>query len=176
MSNLSRHDALSRTLLVVALIFIVVVTRLMPRPPNFSPVEAAALFAGATFVSWRLAVLVPLIAMLISDWFIGFHDGMWLVYGCMAVIALAGTRLKDRISPLRVAGYGISAAVFFFLVTNFAVWAGGTMYPHTASGLLACYVAAVPFFHNQIAGVLVYSLLLFGAHALFTRRSRIAAA
>ena len=176
MSNAPRHDVLPRTLLLVALVFIVVVTRLMPRPPNFSPVEAAALFAGATFVSWRLAVLVPLIAMLISDWFIGFHSGMWLVYACMVLIALAGTRLKDRVTPLRVAGYGVSAAVFFFIVTNFAVWAGGTMYPHTASGLLACYVAAVPFFHNQIAGVLVYSLVLFGAHALLTRRSQAAAA
>lgn len=161
----------ARLVLLAALIIVAALTRLMPdRPPNFSPIEAMALFAGAVFASRYVAVLVPLAAMLISDAFIGFHSGMWIVYGCMAVIALAGSGLKQRISALRVVGYGFAAALFFFVVTNFAVWAGSGMYAPNFTGLVECYVAAIPFFRNQIAGVLVYSAILFGAHALLTRR------
>lgn len=175
MSQLFRSDA-ARLALLVALVVIAALTRLMPgRPPNFSPIEAMALFAGAVFASRYVAVLVPLAAMLISDMVIGLHSGMWLVYGCMAVIALAGTRLAGRISALRVVGYGLGAAVFFFVVTNFAVWAGSIdhptpMYTPDLQGLINCYIAAIPFFRNQVAGVLVYSAVLFGAHALMTRR------
>ena len=176
MSQLFRSDA-ARLALLVALVVIAALPRLMPgRPPNFSPIEAMALFAGAVFASRYVAVLVPLAAMLISDMVIGLHSGMWLVYGCMAVIALAGTRLASRISALRVVGYGLGAAVFFFVVTNFAVCAGAAdhpnpMYTPDLQGLVNCYIAAIPFFRNQIAGVLVYSAVLFGAHALMTRRA-----
>ena len=171
MSQLFRSDA-ARLVLLVALIVVAAATRMLPgRPPNFSPIEAMALFAGAVFASRYVAVLVPLAAMLISDAVIGFHSGMWLVYACMAVIALAGTRLSGRISTLRVIGFGLGAALFFFIVTNFAVWIGSGMYAPTFNGLVECYVAAIPFFRNQIAGVMVYSAVLFGAHALLTRRS-----
>ena len=175
MSQLFRSDA-ARLVLLVALIVVAAATRMLPgRPPNFSPIEAMALFAGAVFASRYVAVLVPLAAMLISGAVIGFHSGMWLVYACMAIIALAGTRLAGRISALRVVGYGLGAALFFFVVTNFAVWAGSVDYPTPMytpdlQGLVNCYIAAIPFFRNQIAGVLVYSAVLFGAHALMTRR------
>jgi hypothetical protein len=176
MPQLFRSDA-ARLVLLVALIVVAALTRLVPgRPPNFSPIEAMALFAGAVFASRYVAVLVPLAAMLISDMVIGLHSGMWLVYGCMAVIALAGTRLGGRISALRVVGYGLGAAVFFFIVTNFAVWAGAAshpqpMYTPDLQGLVNCYIAAIPFFRNQVAGVLIYSAVLFGAHALLVRRA-----
>jgi hypothetical protein len=173
MTPATRSDNALRLVLLAALVIAAAMTRLMPgRPPNFSPIEAMALFAGAVFASRYVAVLVPLAAMLISDAIIGFHSGMWLVYGCMALIALAGTRLSGRITALRVVGYGVGAAIFFFVVTNFAVWAGSGMYALTFSGLVECYVAAIPFFRNQIAGVLVYSAVLFGAHALLTRRAQ----
>lgn len=171
MPQVFRSDR-ARLVLLVALVVVAALTRLLPgRPPNFSPIEAMALFAGAVFASRYVAVLVPLAAMLISDAVIGFHSGMWVVYGCMALIALAGTRLGGRISALRVAGYGFGAALFFFVVTNFVVWTGSGMYPLTSAGLVECYVAAIPFFRNQIAGVLVYSAILFGAHALLQRRA-----
>lgn len=165
-----RTESTSQLLLLIALTVAVALSRMLPHPPNFSPVEAVALFGGAVFASRHVAILVPLAAMLLSDAFIGFHSGMWLVYACMAVIALGGTLLRGRIGVLRVAGFGFVAALFFFVVTNFAVWASSGMYPMTASGLVACYVAAIPFFANSLAGVLVYSLILFGAHALLARR------
>lgn len=161
-----------RQLVLVALVVACALSRLVPHPYNFSPIEAVALFSGAYFASRTLAIAVPLAAMLLADAVIGFHWGMPVVYGCIALIALAGRPLGRAVTAPRVALFGLGAATFFFLVTNFAVWAGGTdgTYPHTFGGLIACYVAAIPFFHNQLAGVAFYSVLLFGGWALLRQR------
>jgi len=161
-----------RVLFLIGLVLARALSRLVPHPMNFSPIEAVALFAGATLASRWLAVSVPLAAMLVSDLFIGFHGGMWVVYGCIALMALAGQRLGRRVRAPRIAGYGLGAATFFFVVTNFFVWLGGdgAMYPRTWDGLVACYVAAIPFFHNQLAGVAFYSAILFGGWALLRQR------
>lgn len=167
-----RELTTSRVLVLIGLVLACALSRLVPHPMNFSPIEAVALFAGATLASRWLALSVPLAAMLVSDLFIGFHGGMWVVYGCIALMALAGQRLGRRVTALRVAGYGLGAATFFFVVTNFFVWLGGdgAMYPRTWDGLVACYVAAIPFFHNQLAGVAFYSAILFGGWALLRQR------
>ncbi len=154
-----------------ALVLAAALSRLLPHPPNFSPIEATALFAGAWLGSRWLAMGVPLAAMLVSDVVLGFHSGMPVVYGAMAAIAVAAHfGLRGRVSVGRVALFGVGGALFFFIVTNFAVWLRSGMYPMSLDGLLACYVAAIPFFHNQLAGVAVYSTVLFGAWALIARR------
>ena len=153
-------------LALVLMIVLAALSRLLPHPPNFSPVEAMALFGGAYFAQRWLGVAVPLLAMLLADFFIGFHSGMPVVYGSIALIALMGFALRGKVSALRVASFGLMGATLFFVVTNFAVWAGSGMYPMTANGLLACYVAGIPFFHWQLAGVATYSVILFGGFAL----------
>ena len=169
-SPAARHGVL------VGLIVVAALSRLVPHPPNFSPVEAIALFAGAFFVDRRLAILVPLAGMALSDFFLGFHAGVPVVYGCIALMAWFGRGLaKDR-SPLRIAGYGLASAVFFFVVTNFFTWAFASLiahetYPYTFAGLVECYVAAIPFFKNQLAGVAFYCTVLFGTFALLERRA-----
>lgn len=169
--------AAPRTLVLIGLIVAATLTRLLPHEPNFSPIEATALFAGAYFFDRRLALLVPLVAMAISDLFLGLHAGIPVVYGCMALMAWFGRGLMERRSALRIAGYGLAGAVFFFVVTNLFVWATQAMYPMTFDGLVACYVAAIPFFRNSLAGVAVYSLVLFGGFALAEHRvARLAAA
>jgi hypothetical protein len=158
-----------RTLVLIGLVAAAVVSRLIPHPPNFSPIEASALFAGAYFADRRLALLVPLLAMALSDLVLGFHDGVPVVYACMALMALVGRGLMGRASAPRVATYGLASAVFFFVVTNFFVWATSGMYPPTWAGLGACYVAALPFLQNSLAGVAFYSIVLFGGFALLAR-------
>ena len=95
---------------------------------------------------------------------------MPVIYACIALMAIAGRGLGNAPSALRVGTYGLVAATGFFVVTNFMVWVGSGMYPPTFDGLVACYVAAIPFFHNQLAGVAVWSLVLFGGYALLARR------
>lgn len=160
----------SRLLAICGLILVAAVSRLIPHPPNFSPIEATALFAGAYVLDRRLAVLVPIAAMALSDLFLPAHSLAPLVYACMALMAVAGRFLAGRASVARVAAFGFCSALFFFAVTNFAVWFAGDMYPHDFAGLVACYVAAIPFFGNELAGVAVYSAVLFlGGHALTHR-------
>ena len=140
--------------------------RLVPHPPNFSPIDAMALFSGAYLGRRWLAFVAPIAALLLSDLVLGFYAGMWVQYLTVALVVLLGSRALRRVSVLRVGGAAVASAVLFFLLTNFGVWAMSGMYPLTASGLAACYVAAIPFFQNTLAGDLFYSGLLFGGFAL----------
>ncbi|HET8897735.1 MAG TPA: DUF6580 family putative transport protein [Rhodanobacteraceae bacterium] len=165
-----------RTLTLIALIVGAVAVRLLIHfvpgvlPYNFTPVEAIALFGGALFADRRLAVLVPLVAMFVSDLIIGLHMLIPLVYALIVATVWLGGRLRGRISAGRVAIAAIVSTTGFYLVTNFAVWALGTMYPHTGSGLVACFVAGLPFFQWQLAGSLLWCTLLFAGWALLSQR------
>jgi hypothetical protein len=161
-----RTERAPRLFLLVGLIVAAALSRLIPHPWNFSPIEATALFAGAYFVDRRLALLVPIAAMLLSDLFLGFHGGMPVVYGAIALMAWFGRGLSKRRSPVRIAAFGLASAVFFFVVTNLFVWLGSGMYPLTAEGFVTCFTLALPFFQNQLAGVAFYSVVLFGGFAL----------
>jgi len=159
-----------RLLAILAAILTAGALRLIPHPPNFTPIGAMALFSGA-YLGRRglMAFAAPLGAMLLSDAVIGFHSYMWATYSSVALIVLIGWTVQARISPLRVGAAAIASSVLFYLLTNFSVWLGSSVYPQTLAGLTACYVAAIPFFQNTIAGDLFYSGLLFGGFALLER-------
>jgi hypothetical protein len=166
------------TTLVIALIVFAALSRLLPHPPNFTPVEAIGLFAGAWLADRRLAFIVPLAAMALSDVIIGLHSGMAVIYGLIAFNVWLGLRLGPNPGALRIGGYGLLAATVFFLVSNFATWAsgGGLGYTRDLAGLTACYTAAIPFFQYTLAGMAVYATLLFGGMALYQRLSGAGAA
>jgi len=141
-------------------------------PWNFTPVEAMALFGGAYFADRRLAVIVPLLAMALSDSVIGFDGAMSLiVYACIAATAFAGFALRGRVRILNVALAAVAGATGFYLVTNFFVWLTGTMYTHSFAGLIACYLAGWPFYqYGSLPGTVLWSALLFGGFAWLGRR------
>ena len=148
--------------------------RLLPHPPNFTPIAAIALFGGAHFERKRWAFAVPLAAMALSDAVLRVVFG-WgfdpVVYATFAVIVCLGFLLRNRkTAPLPVAGASLAAAMIFYLTTNFAVWAASGMYAKTLAGLITCYVAAIPFFGPTVAGDLFYSAVLFGGFAWAERR------
>jgi hypothetical protein len=136
--------------------------RLVPHPPNFSPIDAMALFSGAYLGRRWLAFAAPLGAMLLSDAVIGFYSGMWVTYLAIALVALLGSLALEKRSAGRIGLAAAAGSLLFFALSNFGTWALGSMYPHTAAGLVACYVAAIPFFQNTLAGDLFYATLLFG--------------
>ena len=159
-----------RLALLIGMIFAAAAMRLLPHPPNFTPVGALALFGGAHVDKNRWAFIIPLAAMLLSDAVIGFHNQMPIVYGSFALIVCMGFALRERKTLLPVTGAALAASTLFFIVTNFGVWAFESLYPKTLVGLVSCYVAAIPFFGNTVAGNLFYTAVLFGAFALVERK------
>jgi hypothetical protein len=160
----------ARLAAILTAILVAAAMRLLPHPPNFSPIGAMALFGGAYFGRRALAFAAPLGALLLSDAVIGFHSGMLYVYGSVALVVLIGWAVAKRITPLGIAAAAVASSALFFIVTNFGVWLKGLYYPQTLSGLAECYLAAIPFFQNTLAGDLFFSALLFGGFALLERR------
>jgi hypothetical protein len=168
-------------LVLAALIFVAALSRLLPHPPNFSPVEAIALFGGAFFASRAWALAVPLLALLVSDLVMGAAVGasyasyigstsFWSVYACIALSTLLGFGLRGKVGGARVLGYALAGSVLFFVVTNFGAWLASPFYPQTGAGLAAAYVAGIPFFQWTVLGTLAYAAILFGGFALLRRR------
>jgi len=159
----------TRLLAILAAIAAAAALRLVPHPPNFTPVGALALFSGAYLGRRALAFAAPLGALLVSDAIIGFHAAMPFVYAGVAAAVVLGQLALSRLSALRVAGAAVASSAIFFVLTNFGVWLQSGMYPPTLAGLAACYAAAIPFFQNSLAGDLFFSGLLFGGFALLER-------
>ena len=168
-------------LVLAVMILLAALSRLLPHPPNFSPVEAIALFGGAYFASRAWALLVPLAAMLVSDLvlagmlgssYAGYIGGIsfWSVYACIALSTVLGFGLRGKVGGPRLLGYSLAGSVLFFVATNFGAWLASPFYPQTAAGLGAAYVAGIPFFQWTVLGTLAYAAILFGGFALLRRR------
>lgn len=155
-----------RFLILAGLIIVAAIVRLLPHPPNFAPIAAMALFGGAYFNKKVFAFAIPLAALFLTDLFLGFHNTMWAVYLSFIVIVGLGMVMLQKKSVLRVVLASVSASVLFFVVTNFAFWATGALYPTTSAGLAACYTAAIPFFHNTLIGDLFFTGAMFGLFEL----------
>ncbi|HEY1614285.1 MAG TPA: DUF6580 family putative transport protein [Rhizomicrobium sp.] len=161
-----------RIMLVVSFILAAALTRLLPHPPNMTSIAAVALFGGAYLEDRRLAFLIPIGALLLSDLLIGFYHPMAVasVYASFALTVCIGFWLRTHRGALTIAAAALASSILFFAVTNFEYWAFENAYPKTLEGLMACYTAALPFFRNTVVGDLLYAGLLFGGFALLERR------
>lgn len=171
MQPLLRLAGNQRFWFIAGLIIAAAFSRLLPHPYNFSPVGAIALFAGARFGSLKLALFVPLAALLASDMFLGFYEGMSLIYASFALLVLLGRfALRNTRSPLKIGACAIAASLLFFAASN-CVWLyNENLYALSPDGQIAAYVAALPFLWNSLLGDLFYSGLLFGSLAFAERR------
>lgn len=163
--NMSKNGKILEFAIATAFIFIGAIFRFLPHPPNFSPIAAIALFGGV-YLSRKIALILPLLAMVISDLFLGFYSWklMAVVYLSFLIYVLLGFKLKKNKKWYTVLGYSFSGAMIFYLLTNLAVWAFMGWYPKTLSGLIQCYVMAIPFFKNTLFGDLFYTGLFFGIY------------
>lgn len=151
---------------ITLMVFIAAFVRLLPHPPNFAPIAAMALFGGAYFNKRSLAFIVPLTAMFLTDAIIGFYSYGWIVYISFALIVLIGIVMLRKVTIKNVILASLTASVSFFAITNFGVWALGTLYAKTTSGLMESYIAAIPFFQNSLIGDLFFSGVMFGVYEL----------
>ena len=137
----------------MGLVLLALITRLIPHPPNFAPMTSIALLSGYYFNRKPVAVMMPLAAMFISDYFIGFHGLMPVVYLSLVLTTALGS-MVSRITIWNI----LLGSLIFFLITNFGVWLNG--YPKTWEGLVLCYTLAIPFFMNSILGDLFYTCVI----------------
>jgi hypothetical protein len=150
--------------------------RLLPHPPNFTPVGSMSLFAGARLRGWQ-AYLIPLAMMAITDPLLNAIQGIPgytrlspLIYASFMVNVLIGRWLQKSENPIRIGAAAFLCSLQFFLVTNFGAWYMSHAYAKTVAGLVDCYVLALPFFGRTLAGDLVFTAAIFGLHAWLTRR------
>jgi hypothetical protein len=180
-----KKDSIQQNVVIAALIFLAIICRLATNKLelwNFNAIGASALFGGIVIKNKRLAYILPLLTLFLTDLFFqlftniqGFYGGqMIFVYGAFLLITWIGTQIK-KVNTVNVLLAAVGTGVLFFLITNLGVWILSTMYPHTAQGLLACYAAAIPFYRNDlfgsfalntILGNVFFTGVLFGAWAL----------
>lgn len=162
------------------LILVAVLSRLMPHPEwlNFTAVGGALLYFGARR-SWR-EMLAPLAAFMVTDYcltvFTYHYSFVWSDYATtwvwyLAAMALGHILLHARTTFLRVAAGVVLGPTSFFLVSNYAVWTGGVMYPRSWAGLATCYAAGIPFYRNDLASTAIVCALAFGVPVLVRRYS-----
>lgn len=167
------------------IIFALALSRLLPHMPNFAPITAMALF-GAVYLSGRYAFIIPLTAMLISDYLLLyvspfssamfnfsqiysplslFHSTLPVVYGSFLISGMVGLWLKNHKTPVYIVLAAAFCSIQFFLLSNGAAWMAG-MYDRSIIGLWEAYVAGIPFFQGTLLGDFFYTTLLFGAYEL----------
>src|SRR6266566_178639 len=108
-----------RLMVLLAMVLAAAASRLIPHPPNWTSITAVALFGGAYFSDKRLAFLVPLAALFLSDLILGFYSHMEVVYLSFVLIVCVGLWLQKRRSAFHIAGAALVGSVLFFLLTNF---------------------------------------------------------
>jgi hypothetical protein len=141
---------------------------LLPHPWSFTPVVGALLFFGAR--GPRRQIWVPFALLAVSDLLLNkfvysypLSGDIFVTWAWYAAVLWLGTNLRENSKPLRVLGAALAGSVSFFLLSNFGVWALGTMYPHNWSGLMTSYIAGVPFFRPAIEGDLLFTSAMFVA-------------
>lgn len=143
---------------------------------NFTPIAAMALFGAAVLNDKRLAIIIPFVTMFISDILLqllngtGFHNQMFLVYGCTVFSSLIGFQIREKLEFKNILLATVAGAVLFFITTNLGVWMLG-YYGYTLTGLVNCFSMAIPFFRGTITGDLFYSLVFFGSYYLIKNQS-----
>ena len=162
--NKTRADLWMDVLLVAFLIGFDVAARLLPHAPGVWPFAASALFAGRVLRIPALAVVVPLAAVLLSNVALAGDDWRITLVVCAAITlpAFAGMLARRWQGATPVIAAMLSCSLIFFVTTNFAVWAFGSLYPHNWQGLVQCYVAALPFLDKTVLGDLFWTAVLFG--------------
>jgi hypothetical protein len=180
-----KKDSIQENVVIASLIFLAIICRLATNKLelwNFNAIGASALFGGIVIKNRRLAYILPLLTLFLTDLFFqlftsiqGFYGGqMIFVYGAFLLITWIGANIK-KVNTVNVFLAAIGTGVLFFLISNLGVWILSPLYPHTLQGLVTCYVTAVPFYRNDlfgsfalntVLGNVFFTGILFGAWAL----------
>ncbi len=172
----------TRFLIISGMILLATISRFLPiavpSMANFSPVGTMALFGGAYFAKKQWAFIVPMSALWLSNlvlnnvfytkYYPTFSFGFELaVFVSFALVVAMGIVLLKKVSVVNLLIANVLGTVGFFLISNFFVWAGGTMYPQTMEGLGMCFTMGLPFLKNTLVSNLLFSAVMFGTFEYF---------
>ena len=168
---------LKKEIFPISLILILAFARLIPHPPNFTPIIAVAIISGYFFKNINLSLLTLLIAMLISDLFIGFYENVIFVYSSLLLITFVFHKISNKINFKNLFIYGFAGSLIFFIISNFGVWALGSpgvqdiVYDKSLNGLIECYILAIPFFGNTFLSTVIFAYPAIFIYKSLTVRS-----
>ena len=163
---------------LLALLFITlgVFTRIIPHADNFTAVYAIALFAGVFLNNKKIALLVPILIMFISDLILGLGMDIVVYISFLCIVVLGTLLQQNKISLTSILTFSIASSLIFFTLTNLSVWWTSTpangiyFYPKTISGLIKCYYLAIPFFWNTLFSTITYSIIMFYSFSIIKNR------
>ena len=148
----------------LGLILIISFSRLIPHPPNFTPLIAVAILSGHFFKNLYISITIVLISVFLTDIILGFYPSMLILYLSLVIIVLSFHRLINYINFKNLFLYGLSGSIIFFIFSNFGVWMFGGLYDKNINGFLECYLMAIPFFKNTVASTLLFSYATLAAY------------
>ena len=168
---------LKKEIFPISLILILALARLIPHPPNFTPIIAVAILSGYFFKNIYLSFVTLLIAMLLADAFIGFYENIFFVYLSLLLIAFIFYKISKKINFKNLFIYGFAGSLIFFIISNFGVWALGNSgvldipYERNLNGLIECYILAIPFFGNTFLSTVIFAYPVIFIYKSLTVRS-----
>ena len=148
------QKSLKYLLILLGLIGIMLLFRIVPHPPNFTPIIALSLYLPILFGFWSIPFII--LGFAITDYFIGFHSLLIWTWGSLAIIGLISKFCKNIFSRLVMS---IFSSLIFFIISNFGVWANGSFYEPNLQGLISCYIMAIPFFTNTLLSTILFACL-----------------
>ena len=155
--------AMKKEIFPIGLILILAFARLIPHPPNFTPIIAVAIMSGYFFKNINLSFLTLIAAMLISDLFIGFYENIIFVYASLLLITFIFQKINKIINFKNLFIFSFAGSFIFFIISNFGVWILGSPgvldvpYEKNLSGLIECYILAIPFFGNTFLSTVIFA-------------------
>ena len=162
--------------LPIVLILILSFSRLIPHPPNFTPIIAVAIMSSYFFKNIYLSFATLLVSMLLADAFIGFYSNMFFVYFSLLLIVFIFHRISEKMNFKNLFICGFIGSLIFFIISNFGVWflggPGGLDVPYekNLNGLVECYILAIPFFGNTFLSTLIFSYPAIFIYKSFNKR------
>ena len=148
---------LRKEIFPISLILILAFARLIPHPPNFTPIIAVAILSSYFFRNIYLSIATLLVSMLLADAFIGFYKDMLFVYISILLIPIIFFKISSKINYKNLFIFGFVGSLIFYLISNFGVWLVGNLYSKDIDGLVECYYLAIPFFRNTLFSTIFYS-------------------
>ena len=160
-----------KNIILTVIIFLGIISRLVYHSPNFTPIFSICIFSGMMFDDHKKKYIIPLCCMFISDLFIGMHSTILFVYFSLLLVVWIGKINSKRPSIVSLIVTIFTSNIVFFIITNFGVWLMQiSFYDKTLSGLITCYIAAIPFLNNSLLSNLIFTPILIYSYRYLTKK------